>query len=79
MTDDAQAEAISSVPTPVIAAREPEVAQSGPKAEVARPESVEEMYEAALSKLAALHDRWAAALADIRDGHPGGETGEAAA
>jgi hypothetical protein len=37
------------------------------------------MYEAALSKMKALHDCWAAAMADIREVQPSGETGEAAA
>ena len=77
MTDDAQTGAIPRVPTPVVAAREPEVAQ--PEPEVARTKSVQEMYEAALSKMNALHDCWAAAMADIREVQPSGETGEAAA
>jgi hypothetical protein len=35
--------------------------------------SIQEMYEAGLAKLDALHDRWAAAMADIREvtGGPG--------
>jgi hypothetical protein len=79
MSDDAQTEAIPRVPTPVVAAREPDVAQPEPAAEVARTESVQEMYEAGLAKLEALHDRWAAAMADIREAQGSGEQGEAAA
>jgi hypothetical protein len=77
VTDDAQTGAIPRVPTPVVAARGPEVAQ--PEPEVARTKSVQEMHEAALSKMKALHDCWAAAMADIREVQPSGETGEAAA
>ncbi len=65
-----------------------EAAAPAPEAEVAAPEhsteivseeSVEHIYEAGLAKLAALHDRWAAAMAEIRQAPSRGEPGEAAA
>jgi hypothetical protein len=35
--------------------------------EVPREESVQQLYEAGLAKLHALHGRWAAALAEVRE------------
>ena len=78
MTPDAQTQAIPGVPTTVVAVRDSEVAPD-PEAEDARTEWVQEKYEAALAKLDALHDRWAAATADNREAQTSGEPGEAAA
>ena len=85
MTTDAPTQAIPRVPTAVFAIHEPEVAapdpevEAEPEAEVARTETVQEMYEAGLAKLDALHDRWAAAMAELREAQASGEPGEAAA
>ncbi len=77
----AQTQAILRVPTPVVAVREPEVAASDlDEGEVApRTESVQELYEAGLAKLEALHDRWTAAMAEIREAQPSGEPQQVAA
>ena len=83
MTTDAPTQAILRVPTAVVAVRDPEVAAPAPEAEprveVARTETVQEMYESGLAKLDALHDRWAAAMAELREAQASGEPGEAAA
>jgi hypothetical protein len=47
--------------------------------EIACEESVEYTYRTGLAKLEALHDRWAAAMAEIRQAPASGEPGEAAA
>ena len=80
MTTDAQTQAISRLPAAVLAVADGEVAvASESEAQDARTESVQEMYEAGLAKLDALHDRWAAAVAEIREAQPPGEPQEAAA
>lgn len=92
MTTEAQTQEIPRVPTDVLAVAEAEavteaeaaVADAGaaavdPEAREARTESVHEMYEAGLAKLHALHDRWAAAVAEIREAQPSGEPQRAAA
>ncbi len=58
---------------------EAEVAAPGPGTEVACEVSVEHIYEAGLAKLEALHDRWAAAMAEIRQAPASREPGAAAA
>jgi len=78
MTPDAQTQAIPRVPTTVVAVRDSEVAPD-PEAEDARTEWVQEMYEAALAKLDALHEPWAAAMAEILGAQESGEPGKAAA
>ena len=79
MPIDAQTQAIPRVPTPVVAVRDPEAAASQPEAEVARTESVQHMYEDGLAKLEALHDRWTAAVAEIREAQSTSEPEDAAA
>jgi hypothetical protein len=56
-----------------------EVAATEPRTGTPSVETVEHMYEAGLAKLAVLHDRWAAAMAEIRQASASGEPGEAAA
>jgi hypothetical protein len=79
MTTDAQTQAIPRVPTPVVAVHEHEIAASDLETDVARTESLQEMYEAGLANLEVLHDRWAAAMAELREAQPSGGRGEAAA
>ena len=79
MTTDPQTQAISRVPAAALAVADAEVAAPGSGAEDARTESVQEMYEAGMAKLEALHDRWAAAVAEIREAQPSGEPQQAAA
>ncbi len=64
-----------------ISAAEPdgEVAAPEPDADVTREESVQQMYEAGLAKLDALHDRWTAAMAEVRTAQVNDGPGEAAA
>ena len=63
------------------AAPTPDAEGAAPKreAEVAGEQSVEHIYATGLAKLEALHDRWAAAMAEIRQAPASGEPGEAAA
>lgn len=76
---DAQTQTILRVPTPMVVVREPEVAAPDLEGEVAQTtESVQEMYEAGMARLEALHDRWAAAIAEVRDAQASGEPGQAA-
>jgi hypothetical protein len=56
-----------------------EVAAAEPSAEVPRGESVQDIYEAGLAKLDALHDRWTAAMAEMREAQVTGGPKEAAA
>lgn len=80
MTNDAQTQGMPRVPTGVLAAADAKVAVAPESAaEDVRAESVQEMYEAGLAKLDALHDRWAAAVAEIREAQPSGEPQQAAA
>ena len=83
MTTDAQTQAISRPPAPVLAVAEAviaaEVAAPESAADDAQTESVQQMYEAGLARLHALHDRWAAAVAEIRGAQPSGEPRKAAA
>ena len=76
-----EAEVAAAEPTRETAAPAPdaEVATPGPSTEIAREVSVERIYEAGLAKLEALHDRWAAAMAEVRQAPASGEPGEAAA
>jgi hypothetical protein len=67
-------EAEVAVPEP-----EAEVTATEQNPEIGCEESVEHYYEAGLAKLAALHDRWATAVAEIRQAPAAGEPGEAAA
>jgi hypothetical protein len=64
-----------------VAVPEPDAEDAAPEpsTEIACEESVEHIYEAGLAKLEALHDRWAAAMAEIRQTSASGEPGEAAA
>ena len=68
-------------PTTEAAAPAPdaEVAALEPSTEIAREVSVEDIYEAGLAKLEALHHRWAAAMAEVRQSSASGELGQAAA
>lgn len=79
MTSDPQTQTIPRVPAPQIAVCEPGVPAPGPEANVSPSESVQDMYEAGLAKLEALHDRWADALAEIRQAPVGDEPGILAA
>ena len=56
-----------------------EVAAPEPSTEIAREVSVEHIYEAGLAKLEALHDDWAAVMAESRQAPASGEPAEAAA
>ena len=79
MTTDAQTQEIPRVPTPVLAVADAEVAAPEPEAEDDRTESVQEIYEAGLAKLDALHDRWAAAVAELHGAQASAEPRKAAA
>ena len=79
MPTDTTTQAMPAVPTTVVAVREAEARASDAQAEDARPECVQEMYAAGLAKLNALHDRWATAVAEIREAQPSGDEREAAA
>ena len=68
--------------------RDTEAAAPAPDARVVAPEhsteiaceqSVDHIYKTGLAKLEALHDRWAAAMAEIRQAPASGKPGEAAA
>ena len=63
-----------------VAGTEPdaEITISAPSEDVGRQESVQHMYEAGLEKLDALHDRWTAAMAKLREAQAD-EPGEVAA
>ena len=84
VSTDASTQAIPRVPAAVVAladAAAPEPHGDVPSeqsAEASAP-SVQEMYEAGLLKLAALHGRWAAAIAELREEQVMDEPGEAAA
>ncbi len=56
-----------------------DVAASVPNADVTREKSVQHMYEAGLAKLDALHDRWTAAMAELRKAQVDDGPGELAA
>jgi hypothetical protein len=79
MPTDTQTQAMHAVPTTVVAVREAEAPAPDAQAENARPECVQEMYEAGVAKLNALHDRWAAAVAEIREAKTSSEPAEGAA
>ena len=79
MTADAQTQAMPYVPTTVVAVCGPEVPAPDPEAKDARTDWAQEMYEEGLSKLNALHERWAAALAEIGEAQERREPGDAAA
>jgi hypothetical protein len=79
MTPDAQTQAMPTVPTTVVEIREAEVRAPDPGPADARTDWAQGMYEAGLAKLDALHDRWAAAVAEIRDARASSEPVEVAA
>ena len=56
-----------------------EVAAAGSYAEVAGQAPVQQVYEAAMARLNALHDSWAAAVVGLRDAQVDNGPGEAAA
>jgi hypothetical protein len=56
-----------------------EVAAARSDADVAGEAPVQQVYEAAMAKLNALHDSWAAAMVDLRDAQVDSGPGEAAA
>ncbi|HLM07871.1 MAG TPA: hypothetical protein VK402_22060 [Blastococcus sp.] len=56
-----------------------EVAAAGSDAEEAGEEPVQQVYEAAMARLNALHDRWAAAIVELCEAKVDTELGEAAA
>jgi hypothetical protein len=63
------AETAAPGPDTKIAAPQPaaENAASAPDAEVAAEEPVQQVYEAAMARLNALHDSWAAAIVELRE------------
>ncbi len=77
----ADAEVAAPDPDAEVAAPDPETedAAPDPETEDARTESIQEMYEAGLVKLDALHERWMAAVAKIREAQTSGEPLEDAA
>ncbi len=72
---DPDAEVAAPDPDAEVAAPDPETedAAPDPETEDARTESIQEMYEAGLVKLDALHERWMAAVAKIREAQTSGE------
>ncbi len=56
-----------------------DVADFGPSTEIACEVSVEDIYEAGLASLEALHERWSAAMAEVCQAPASGELAEAAA
>jgi hypothetical protein len=62
-----------------VSAPDAEVAAAGPEAEVAGEEPVQLVYEAAMARLNALHDGWAAAMVELREAQVDSGPGEAAA
>jgi hypothetical protein len=66
MSTGAQTLAIPRVPSPVVAGADTGVA-APERVDVASEESVQYLYEAGLAKLHALHDRWAAAVTEVRE------------
>ena len=88
MSTDPQTQAIPRVAAAAVAvtnarvagpAPDAEAAASAPGGEIASEESVEEMYEAARARLEALHDRWATAMAEIREAQASSQPGANAA
>ena len=75
MSTGAETQALPRVQSRVVAGSDTEVAAPDPDAQVAAPdpaeaadeESVQQLYEAGLAKLHALHDHWAAAVAEVRE------------
>ena len=63
----AQTQAIPRVPSPVVAGVDTGVAAPEPVEAAYEEESVQYLYEAGLAKLHALHDRWAAAVTEVRE------------
>jgi hypothetical protein len=80
-TAEPDAEIVDAGPDAVVAAAEPdsEIAAAEPRAEVPGGESVQHIYEAGLAKLDALHDRWTAAMAEVREAQVTGGPKNAAA
>ncbi len=74
-------EAAAPAPDAELAGPGPEAEATAPEAssEIPCEESVEHIYEAGRAKLAVLHDRWVAAMAEIRQAPANGEPEEAAA
>ena len=62
-----------------VSAPDAEVAATGPDAEVAGEEPVQLVYEAAMARLNALHDSWAAAMVELRGAQVDSGPGKAAA
>ena len=63
---DTQTQALPRVPGAVVAASEADATTPVPGEDM-QEKSVQHLYEAGLAKLDALHDRWVAATAEIRD------------
>jgi hypothetical protein len=57
----------------------PQPAASTPDAEVAAESRVQQVYEAAMATLHALHDNWAVAMVELRGAQVDSGLGEAAA
>lgn len=57
----------------------PQAAASAPDVEVAGEKQVQQLYEAAMARLNALHDNWAAAIVELRETQVDSGPGEAAA
>ena len=72
----------SAAPQPAenaVSAPDAAVADAGSGAEVAGEEPVQLVYEAAMARLNALHDSWAAAMVELREAQVDSGPGEAAA
>ena len=78
VSTDAQTQTIPRVPAAVVAGAHADVATAR-RVEVTREESVQDIYEAGLAKLDALHDRWVAGIAQLHEAQAMNVPGEAAA
>ena len=67
VSTDTKTQALPRVPTAVVAVSEEAEAVAPVPVEAMQEESVQHLYEAGMAKLDALHDRWVAGTADIRD------------
>jgi hypothetical protein len=74
-----EADAPAPDPEVTVSELDAEVAASGAGSEIGCEVSVERIYEAGIAKLEALNERWAAAMAEVRQAPASGEPGAAAA
>jgi hypothetical protein len=76
---DTQIAALQPAADSAASAPHSEVAAAGSDAEVVGEEPVEQVYEAAMARLNAVHDSWAAAMVEYREAQVDSGPGEAAA